>query len=232
MDEATSQPTRVRADAQRNRERLIEAARRALSAAPGGEASAGANGVTGAAGVTGVSAAAGAAPGAASGAVAPVSLEAIARDAGVGIGTLYRHFPTRDALVEAVYRTELETVLARGAELLASTEPAEALRQWMLAYADFVSTKRGMAESLRSLLQTGAITSSQTRARVTETIAALLDAGARAGTLRPDVRADDVAASLVGVFLATPHPGQRPQADRMLALLLAGIRAPAVEHAS
>ncbi|MCU1479577.1 MAG: TetR family transcriptional regulator [Subtercola sp.] len=214
MDEATSQPTRVRADAQRNRERLIEVARRALSAPHEGAVPSGA-----------VAAASAASPASAasSAAAAPVSLEAIAREAGVGIGTLYRHFPTRDALVEAVYRTELDAVLARGAELLASTDPAEALRQWMLAYADFVTTKRGMAESLRGLLQTGAIASSQTRARVTETIAAFLEAGARAGTLRSDVRAEDVAASLVGVFLATPNPDQRPQADRMLALLLAGI---------
>jgi AcrR family transcriptional regulator len=160
------------------------------------------------------------------GTAAPVSLEAIAREAGVGIGTLYRHFPTREALTEAVYRTELDAVLAQAAPLLREHEPVEALRSWMDAYAAFVTAKRGMAESLRSLLQAGTITAAQTRQRVTDTIQTFLDAGVQAGSLRADVRADDVAASLVGVFLATPDPAQSDQARRMLDLLVAGIRSP------
>jgi AcrR family transcriptional regulator len=155
---------------------------------------------------------------------APVSLEAIAREAGVGIGTLYRHFPTREALIEAVYRTELDGVLAQAPVLLGEHDPVPALRSWMDAYAAFVTAKRGMAESLRSLLQAGTITSSQTRQRVTDTIQTFLDAGVHAGSLRADVRADDVAASLVGVFLATPDPAQSDQAGRMLDLLVAGIQ--------
>lgn len=157
---------------------------------------------------------------------APVSLEAIAREAGVGIGTLYRHFPTREALIEAVYRTELDGVLAQAAVLLREHDPVAALRSWMDAYAAFVTAKRGMAESLRSLFQAGTITASQTRQRVTDTIQTILDAGVRAGSLRADVRADDVAASLVGVFLATPDPAQGEQASRMLDLLVAGIVSP------
>ncbi len=195
MADPTPPSARVRADAQRNRARLIEAARAAFTAS---------------------SPAAG----------APVSLEAIAREAGVGIGTLYRHFPTREALVEAVYRTELDGVLAQAPVLLRAHDPVPALRLWMDAYAAFVLAKRGMAESLRSLLQAGTITSSQTRQRVTDTIQIFLDAGVRAGSLRADVRADDIAASLVGVFLATPDPGQSDQAGRMLDLLVAGIRTP------
>jgi AcrR family transcriptional regulator len=159
-------------------------------------------------------------------AAAPVSLEAIARQAGVGIGTLYRHFPTREALIEAVYRTELDGVLGQAAVLLGEHDPVSALRLWMDAYAAFVTAKRGMAESLRSLLQAGTITSSQTRQRVTDTIQTFLDAGVHAGSLRADVRADDVAASLVGVFLATPDPAQSDQAGRMLDLLVAGIQSP------
>jgi len=158
------------------------------------------------------------------GAAAPVTLDAIAREAGVGIGTLYRHFPTREALTEAVYRTELDGVLAQAAVLLRDQEPVAALRSWMDAYAAFVTTKRGMAESLRSLLQAGTITAVQTRQRVTDTIQTFLDAGVQAGSLRADVRADDIAASLVGVFLATPGPTQSDQASRMLDLLVAGIR--------
>ena len=195
MHDQAPPAARVRVDARRNRARLIEAARSALSASPPG-------------------------------AGAPVSLDAIARAAGVGIGTLYRHFPTREALTEAVYRAELDGVLAQAAVLLREHEPAEALRLWMDAYAAFVTAKRGMAESLRSLLQAGTISAAQTRQRVTDTIQALLDAGARAGSLRADVRADDVAASLVGIFLATPDPAQHDQAGRMLDLLAAGIRVP------
>ena len=179
---------RVRADAQRNRELILDAARAAFSS--GAE---------------------------------QVSLEAIARDAGVGIGTLYRHFPTRESLVEVVHRDGLALVVAQAAELLATHDPATALRLWMDEYADFVGRKRGMAESLRALSKAGVINASDTRALITETLQRFLDAGAQAGTLREDVRAEDVAASLVGIFLAADslQPGQ---AGRMLDLLFAGIR--------
>ena len=160
---------RPRADAARNRERLIEAASAAFATGD-----------------------------------KEVSLEAIARDAGVGIGTLYRHFPTRDALVEVVHRDGLATVLARADELLATHDPAMALRLWMDDYAEFVTRKRGMAESLRSLSQAGVIAASDTHTRIAETVQKLLDAGAAAGTLRSDVQAQDVANTLVGVFLASP----------------------------
>lgn len=194
MTDPTPPSSRVRADAQRNRARLIEVARSAFAASTP--------------------------------AAAPVSLEAIAREAGVGIGTLYRHFPTREALVEAVYRTELDGVLAQAPVLLREHDPVAALRLWMDAYTAFVTAKRGMAESLRSLYLDGTITRSQTRQRVTDTIQIFLDAGVHTGSLRADVRADDVAASLVGVFLATPDPAQSAQAARMLDLLVAGIQAP------
>jgi AcrR family transcriptional regulator len=192
MEALSDSSTRIRVDAQRNRQRLLDAARQAMASE------------------TGV-----------------VSLEGIAKDAGLGIGTLYRHFPTREALIEAVYRTELAAVLATALDLLESHDPADAMRLWMDQYASFVMTKRGMAESLRSLLLSGAIASSQTREQVTETIKAILDAGAATGTLRSDLRADDVAASLVGVFLATPDPSQAAQAGRMLDILFAGLRTPA-----
>ena len=181
---------RVRADAARNRERLIEAASAAF--ATGAE---------------------------------QISLEAIARDAGVGIGTLYRHFPTRDALVEVVHRDGLATVLARADELLATHDPATALRLWMDDYAQFVTRKRGMAESLHALSRAGVIARSDTRARIIETIQKLLAAGSAAGLLRPDVRAEDVANTLVGVFLASPDLPQSEQTGRMLDLVFAGVRA-------
>jgi AcrR family transcriptional regulator len=190
MSSSADASPRVRADAARNRERLIEAASAAF--ASGAE---------------------------------QVSLEAIARDAGVGIGTLYRHFPTREDLVEVVHRDGLATVLARADELLASHDPATALRLWMDDYAEFVTRKRGMAASLNALSKAGVIARSDTHARIVETIQKLLSAGSRAGVLRSDVQAEDVGNTLVGVFLASPDSPRSEQTGRMLDLVFAGIRA-------
>lgn len=178
-----------RADAQRNRRQLVEAATVAFSSDAG------------------------------------VSLEAIARSAGVGIGTLYRHFPTRDALVEAVYRAELGRLCDRADELLADQSPDRALRTWMDRYADFVATKRGMAEALRAVIAAGTITSAQTRERMNAAITGMLAAGVAAGTLRADVRAEDISASLAGLVWAAGGPDQREQVGRLLDLLMEGLRA-------
>jgi AcrR family transcriptional regulator len=178
----------IRADARRNRDRLLQAAAAAFGAADG----------------------------------RPVSLEAIARDAGVGIGTLYRHFPSRDLLVEAVYRAELAEVAAAAGQLLERHPPKAALRSWMDRYATFVAAKRGMAESLRAMVDSGAVEPSQTRASIVGAVDMLLRAGADDGSLRSDVRADDVVSSLLGIFMASGSP---EQTDRMLALLVAGVAA-------
>ena len=177
-----------RADAQRNRQSLVTAAREAFRSGDG-----------------------------------KVTLEAIARAAGVGIGTLYRHFPTREALIEAVYRDELARLCATAAELLVTGTPDEALRAWMDRFADYLATKREMADALRVVIASGAVTSSMAREHMSAAVGTLLAAGVEAGTFRADVRAEDVVASLVGVFLAC-GPEQRDQADRMLDLLMAGIR--------
>lgn len=150
----------------------------------------------------------------------PVSLESIAREAGVGIGTLYRHFPTREALVEAIYRTELAEVAAAAEQLLTRYPPRTALRRWMDRYASFVAAKRGMAESLRAMVDGGTVELSQTRVSIVSAVDALLRAGADDGSLRSDVQADDVVSSLIGIFLASGSP---EQAARMLDLLAAGI---------
>ncbi|RKR76503.1 TetR/AcrR family transcriptional regulator [Frondihabitans australicus] len=155
-----------------------------------------------------------------------VSLEGIARDAGVGIGTLYRHFPTREALVEEVYRAELGAVCDTASTLLATLPPAEALRAWMDRYGAFVAAKRGMAETLRALLSAGVASApGETRQRIRAAVGEMLAAGAAEGTLRADVAADDVVVSLIGVFLATAEAPDRDQAGRMLDLLVAGLRA-------
>ncbi|WP_083176179.1 TetR/AcrR family transcriptional regulator [Mycobacterium scrofulaceum] len=150
----------------------------------------------------------------------PVSLESIAREAGVGIGTLYRHFPSREALVEAIYRAELAEVAAAAGRLLERHPPKDALRRWMDRYAGFVAAKRGMAESLHALFDSGAMQPSQTRDSIVGAVDLLLRAGAEEGSLRADVQADDVVSSLIGIFLASGSP---EQTGRMLDLLLAGV---------
>lgn len=154
----------------------------------------------------------------------PVSLESIAREAGVGIGTLYRHFPNREALVEAVYRAELVDVAAVAAQLLTRHPPKIALRRWMDRYAAFVAAKRGMAESLRAIVESGAMTPNDTRESIVGAVDLLLRAGADDGSLRADVRADDVVSSLVGIFLTSASP---EQTGRLLDLLVAGVAATA-----
>lgn len=149
-----------------------------------------------------------------------VSLESIARDAGVGIGTLYRHFPNREALVEAIYRTELDEVAATAERLLKRHPPREALRRWMDRYASFVAAKRGMAESLQAIFASGAMQAGQTRDSIVGAVDLLLRAGADDGSLRPDIQADDVVSSLIGIFLASGSP---EQTARMLDLLVAGV---------
>jgi AcrR family transcriptional regulator len=155
----------------------------------------------------------------------PVSLESIARDAGVGIGTLYRHFPNREALVEAIYRAELAEVAAAAERLLKRHPPKTALRRWMDRYASFVAAKRGMAESLHAMFDSGAMQPSQTRDSIAGAVDLLLRAGADDGSLRSDVQADDVVSSLIGIFLAS---GSSEQTGRLLDLLVAGVAKPGI----
>jgi AcrR family transcriptional regulator len=151
-----------------------------------------------------------------------VSLESIARDAGVGIGTLYRHFPNREALVEAIYRAELAEVAAAAEQLLKRHPPKVALRHWMDRYASFVAAKRGMAESLHAIFDSGALAPSQTRDSIVGAVEMLLQAGADDASLRADVQAEDVVSSLIGIFIASGSP---EQTGRMLDLLVAGVAA-------
>lgn len=152
-----------------------------------------------------------------------VALEAVARDAEVGIGTLYRHFPSREALIEAVYRTELARLCDEAGKLTERDPPERALRTWMGRYADFVATKQGMAETLRVVIASGAVTSTDTRQRLGEAVRRMLDAGVASGSLRGDVAADDVVAGMAGVLLACQEPEQREQVERLLDLLMDGL---------
>ncbi len=150
-----------------------------------------------------------------------VTLEAIAKEAGVGIGTLYRHFPTREALVDAAYRTELARLCDAVPDLLGTLPADKALRAWMDRFVDYMTTKRGMAEALRAVVASGGNPYSESRGRLTGAIGTLLDAGAAAGILRADVPPEDVLAGLSGATLAAKEPAQ---AGRLLDLLMAGLR--------
>ena len=186
-----TQVKRPRADAERNRARLLDAAKTAFAAGQ-----------------------------------APVTLEQIARDAGVGIGTLYRHFPTREALVEALYRKELADLCAGAGDLLAAQPPERALRAWMDRFADYVAAKREMADTLRAVFASGTVTVSQAREELTVAVRTILDAGIADGTLRADVRAEDVVAMTVGAFTATSLAGGQEQRSRMFDLLVDAVRRP------
>ena len=179
----------LRADAQRNRDRLLEAAVRAFSQDR-----------------------------------PDVTLDAIAKDAGVGIGTLYRHFPTREALVEAAYRSELDRLCDAAADLLGDLPPDQALRAWMDRFVDYMTTKRGMADALRAVIASGGNPYAHSRDRLISAITTLLSRAAAAGTVRSDVEPADVLTSLSGVSLAAGEPAQREQARRVLDLLIDGLR--------
>ncbi len=153
-----------------------------------------------------------------------VSLEEIARRAGVGIGTLYRHFPTRQALLEAVYRDQVESLSARAEELRETESPGDALADWMRALVKFSSTKRSMTSALLATLGTNSELLSSCAQVIGGAADALLARAQQAGVVRPDANAKDLIRLVHAVNIATektPDPGQ---ADRMLALILDGLR--------
>jgi AcrR family transcriptional regulator len=152
------------------------------------------------------------------------SMRAIAREAGVGIATLYRHFPTKESLVDAVYRSQVVRLTTGARKLLDQLPPAAAMRRWMDLFGDWIATKNGMIDTLLAMIETGEIAHGQTRAELLAAITAILDAGRAAGELRRDVTAEDVAASLIGIFTAAPRPRRKALAGRLLNLLMDGLR--------
>lgn len=182
-------PKPLRADAQRNRDRLVEVAAQ-MFASDGVDA----------------------------------SLEEIAKRAGVGIGTLYRHFPTREHLVEVVYRREVEG-LCHAAEDLAREHPADvALELWMQRFVDYIATKRGLATSLRLLLTANSTLFSDTSGRVSGAMRSLVQAAAAAGKIRADVDSSDVMHALGGIYSAPNTPDWRERSGRLVKLLMDGLR--------
>lgn len=152
-----------------------------------------------------------------------VAMTAVAQSAGVGIGTLYRHFPTKEALVEAVYLDQVDRLAAAARSLLDTQRPADALRQWVDVFVDWAATKHGMTETLRAVIASGRLESGQMRAQLVETVSLILEAGVAEGDFRPDVDAADLAAALAGVLSVAGAPDQRDQAGRILNLLVDGL---------
>jgi len=154
-----------------------------------------------------------------------VSLEEIARRAGVGIGTLYRHFPTRQALLEAVYRDQVEALRARADELLATDPPAEALSEWLRALAAFSSTKQNLTSSLLATLGKDSDLISVCSKVMCEAADALLTRAKQAGVVRADADARDLIRLVHAVNIATQRAPTDPgQADRLLGLVVDGLR--------
>jgi AcrR family transcriptional regulator len=152
------------------------------------------------------------------------SLEKIAKVADVGIGTLYRHFPTRDALVEAVYRHNVD-LLCDGAEELSTTlPPDEALAEWMQRFVAYVGTKKGLATYLKSVVSADSDLFVSTHARVQSTIGGLLDAAAAAGSIRAGVEGMELLRALSGVCLMADSPGGPEQGAKVAGLLMDGLR--------
>ncbi|TJW07315.1 MAG: TetR/AcrR family transcriptional regulator [Mesorhizobium sp.] len=184
---AASKP--LRADAQRNRDALVEVAATAFAA----------HGVD-------------------------ASLEEIARQAGVGIGTLYRHFPTREHLVEVVYRREVEGLCAAANELALHHPPDVALEQWMQRFVDYIATKRGLATSLRILLNTNSTLFSDTSGRVSLALRRLVEAAVVSGSIRSDIDSSDVLHALGGIYSAPDTKDWRDRSRRLVSLLMDGLR--------
>jgi AcrR family transcriptional regulator len=152
------------------------------------------------------------------------SLEEVAKRAGVGIGTLYRHFPTRDALVEAAYRNEVAQLRAAADELLAELPPDRALEAWVRRFVEYGTAKRGMRDALQSIAGAGSDLFADTRGQVTEAVAVLLRTGAEAGTLRSDVEAEDVLRAMGAIWLVADGDDWAEDALRVLRLVMDGLR--------
>lgn len=153
-----------------------------------------------------------------------VSLEAVARAAGTGIGTLYRHFPTRDDLIEAVYRSEVDGLTSAADELLAECPPDEALERWMDRYLAYAATKRGLGEALRNIAaSTAPDLFGGTKSRMVEALDRILTAGVAAGVFRRDVAAADVLRAMNAVWLLPPDTPEE-QMRTILRLIRDGLR--------
>jgi AcrR family transcriptional regulator len=180
---------RPRADAVRNRELVLEAAKAVFSA--GGP---------------------------------DASLEAVAKRAGVGIGTLYRHFPTREALFEAVYRREVQQLSEFAEKLKSEADPVDALRRWLRSNVELVATKKGMLAALALTVHGPSELYAHTFERLTKAVGALLERAVAAGEIRSDVSPEDLLRALVGMCYMHDQPGWQKSVVRLLDVFVDGLR--------
>jgi AcrR family transcriptional regulator len=155
---------------------------------------------------------------------AAVSLEQIARDADVSIATLYRHFPTRDELISAVYQQEVTTLIEAADRLMTKREPAAALREWLTLFVDFLDAKHGMAEAMDTLIGGPEPLYSKTPHRLDIPIKALVAGGIATGAFRDDIEPHDLLRALAGVAHVRPSKKWKRSAVRMVDLLLKGMQ--------
>lgn len=186
--ESNPVPTRrPRADSERNRERLLAAAKQVFTKKG-----------------------------------ASASLEQIAREAGVGIGTLYRHYVTRDVLIEAVYRQETDALADAAAKLAVAMAPVVALQAWLHLFIDFLETKRDIGDALGTLIGGAEPLYSGTPARLSQPIGGLVEAVNREGMIRIEIPPLDLLRAIVGVATIRPGPDWKQHAISLVALLLSG----------
>jgi AcrR family transcriptional regulator len=152
------------------------------------------------------------------------SLEDIARRAGVGIGTLYRHFPTRNSLVLAAYHHEVDVLCESADELLAALPPDEALAEWMQRFVRHVAIKHGMADVLKTMMGANASLFDESRREMTAAATRLLDAAAAVGAVRRDIDAKDLLRAMGGICLVTDTADLSSEAPPLIVLLLDGLR--------
>jgi AcrR family transcriptional regulator len=189
LKKSQPEPRKPRADAARNRERILATARDAFTR-------------------LGVE----------------VSLDDVAKQAGIGPGTLYRHFPNRDALVEAVYRSELEKLATAEVELSRTQPPVEALRAWMKMFVDYIETKQLIAPALNNIVGGPSRIYDQTGVVVVAAINGLVERAVATGNIRPDLDPIDLLRALVGISNVASAPNWSESAKRLVDILILGSR--------
>jgi AcrR family transcriptional regulator len=152
------------------------------------------------------------------------SLDDIAKEAGVGAGTLYRHFPTRDALIEAVYRTEVEKMAAAEKKFSESLPPIEALRAWMLLFVDYIATKQIIAPALNSVVGGPSKLFENSRSQIQGAIDSLVKRAIKSREIRKDLEPFDLLRALIGVSHVASGPGWQQSARRLVDILITGSR--------
>ncbi len=189
VQESEPAPAKLRADARRNRDKLIEVA--AIAFAEKG---------------------------------VETSLEDIARRAGVGIGTLYRHFPTREHLVEVVYRRELQSLADAATELAAKLPADQALEEWMRRFVGYIAAKRGMAGSLKILMTSNSAMFAEGSGMIRTAFGSLLQAAREKQLIRDDIDQADLMHALSSVYSMPDTPEWRDRSHRLIGLLMDGLR--------